>query len=227
MIFDTILFDLDGTLVDSAPLIGEILNGMRAERNATSLPTAFFRDLVSKGAIELVSCSLEVPFDETVPLLQEFRDRYYSMPTPVGSLFAGAIETIESLAAKGTKLAICSNKPTHLCHKVLAETKLLHYFGAIVGGDMMDRPKPHRKPVDHALSLVGSTHATSLFVGDSRVDQEASRSAGIPFVFFVGGYDDGVDSDAAWARISTLPQLLEVLKLNGNFFERISKYETL
>lgn len=207
-----ILFDLDGTLVDSAPVIASILNDMRAEQGSLPLPVACFRRWISLGAADLVSRSLAVPLPDIASALEDFRGRYGAMPTPGACLFPGVPETLAILAESGVRLGICSNKPAHLCRKILQETGLFAHFGAIVGGDTAPRPKPHREPLDHALDLLGAHPARAIFVGDSTVDQQAAVAAGVPFVFFAAGYDDGVDERMAWARIESVPQILAFIR---------------
>ena len=212
MAIDTVLFDLDGTLVDSAPLVGTILNGMRAERDCAPLPVDCFRQWISLGAAELVSRALNLSLPEVDGALQDFRARYGRMPTPDECLFPGVTNTLAALTGAGVRLGICSNKPVHLCCKVLEDTGLDDYFGAIVGGGSVPRPKPHREPLDHALDLLGALPGGALFVGDSTVDQQAAGAAGVPFVFFAAGYDDGVDPGMVWARIEAMGQILAIVR---------------
>lgn len=215
MTIDTVLFDLDGTLVDSAPLVAAILNDMRAEQGSLPLPVGCFRQWISLGAAELVSRALNVALPEADGALQDFRARYGRMPTPGTCLFPGVPDTLAALSEAGFRLGVCSNKPVHLCRKVLEETGLNGYFGAIVGGGSVPRPKPHREPLDHALDLLGAHSARAIFVGDSTVDQQAAFAAGVPFVFFAAGYDDGVDKTTVWARIESVPQTLAIVRASS------------
>lgn len=225
MALDTILFDLDGTLVDSAATIGAVLNGMREERGLPPLPISQYRAWVSLGAEQLIANSQQPdaalrdaapPSDPDcdksghagVPaMLAEFRRRYGQLPTPVSAVFAGAFDALEALAARGLRLGVCSNKPVALCIKVLADTGLQRYFGCVVGGGSTPHPKPHREPVDHALSLLQASANGAVLVGDSTVDQRAAAAAGIPFIFYTGGYNDGVAPGSATMEISHLAHL--------------------
>lgn len=216
MIVDTILFDLDGTLVDSAPLVGGILNVMRGERGLSPLGVENFRRLISLGANELVERALEVPAEEVYAFVETFRIRYRELSTPADSLFPGVAETVITLAEDGIHLGVCSNKPERLCRKVLDDVGLVQYFGAVVGGDSATRPKPDCAPLHLALSALGRGKAGAILVGDSTVDQRAAEAVGIPFVFFSAGYDDGVKSSAAWAYIDTVAQLLDFVLPNRN-----------
>lgn len=211
MSIDTVLFDLDGTLLDSAPLVGRILNGMRESQGLTPLSLNSYRQWISLGAADLVGNAMEAEARSVTTLVQEFRRRYLELPTPMNTLFPGVTETVAALAASGVRLGICSNKPEHLCRKVLLETGMSDYFGSVVGGDTVSQPKPHRQPLDHALKVLGATAPSAILVGDSTVDQRAAHAAQLPFVFFTGGYDDGVDVGAAYSCIDVVTQVRNIV----------------
>lgn len=211
MFIETILFDLDGTLLDSAPLVGRILNGMREGQGLEPLPLSSYRQWISLGAAQLVGRAMEAELQDVPIVLQKFRRLYCELPTPTDTLFPGVAETISALAASGIRLGICSNKPEQLCHKVLLETGLCNHFGAVVGGDTVNQPKPNRQPLDYALETLGAVAASAILVGDSTVDQRAAQAAELPFVFFTKGYDDGVDIGGAHWRIDVLSQVLDII----------------
>jgi phosphoglycolate phosphatase len=128
------------------------------------------------------------------------------------TLFPGVAETLAILTASGVHLGLCSNKPEHLCRKVLSDTGLAPYFGSVVGGDTTSQPKPHRQPIDCALDALGSAAEFAILVGDSTVDQRAADAAKVPFVFFSHGYDDGVNVGAARWRVDALPEVLDIVR---------------
>jgi phosphoglycolate phosphatase len=202
-----ILFDLDGTLIDSAPVIAAVLNTLRNEAGQTPLPVSQYRQWISLGANELISRALTVPASAVAPLLAIFRTRYQALSTPLEALYPSARETVQFLAQAGFALAICSNKPQALCEKIVQETGLAAYFTCIVGGGSTPEPKPDRAPVDFALNLLQVDAQHAALVGDSTVDQAAARAAQLRFVFFSGGYDDGVQAENAWRTVDALAQL--------------------
>ncbi len=210
-----ILFDLDGTLVDSAQSIGDILNQMRLERNLNCLEIQKYREWVSLGANSLIENSLEIPASDTDLYLRDFRRRYEAKKTTIADIFPHVEQTLIELKVLGVDLGICSNKPIYLCKKVLGDLNLDGYFSCVVGGGSASSSKPSREPVDLALSMLGHSHCDALLVGDSTVDQGASKNSGLPFIFFSGGYDDGVDSSQVTAMIHSMGDLLPLAKREG------------
>ena len=206
-----IIFDLDGTLIDTAPLIGEILNTMRIEEGMQALPIHNYRNWISLGASELVDRAMEQGSYDLSSALSEFRRRYREMNTPINSLFSGATWVVDQLCSQGIKLAICSNKPESLCKKVLMDTGLIEYFDIVVGGDTVSKSKPYPEPLEFALINLGIAANSAVFVGDSTVDQNASIAANIPFIFFSKGYNDGVDITKTFTIINDLKRLIEIV----------------
>lgn len=219
MAFDencTVIFDLDGTLIDSAPVVAEILNAMRKKIGKPPLDHDFFRKLVSRGAAELVATSMEIAINDAEPYVNEFRQQYKLLPTPLNCLYSGVTETISFLSSRGVKIGICSNKPEFLCRKVIHETGLSKMIDIIAGGDTMPFSKPSRVPIDFVIQHLGGMHESTLLVGDSTVDQRAAAAANISFVFFSNGYDDGVDQSKAFSVIDRLPQLLDLFDFSAS-----------
>lgn len=207
-----ILFDLDGTLVDSAQSIGDVLNQMRKERNLGYLEIQKYREWVSLGANDLVANSLEILVSDVDPFLQDFRIRYARKKIENTDIFPHVKETLNQIKSLGIIMGICSNKPVHLCQKVLSDLNLDGFFSCVVGGGSTTSSKPSREPIDLALSMLGQFHQDALLVGDSTVDQKASQNSGLPFVFFSGGYNDGVDLSEVAATISSMNDLIPLAK---------------
>jgi len=205
---NTVIFDLDGTLIDSAPIVAQVLNSMRKQLGKNSQSLDFYRKLISRGASELVATAMDVDAAYVDTYVSEFRLRYRHIQTPLSCLFPGVLETISFLSGQGIKLGICSNKPEYLCRKIIAETGLGKMLDVIVGGDTLPVSKPLREPVDYVIQQLGGRHDSAVLVGDSSVDQGAALAANIPFVFFSKGYDDGVDQTKAMHVIAQIPQLL-------------------
>jgi len=210
-----ILFDLDGTLVDSALSIGSVLNQMRLERNLSPLEIQKYREWVSLGANDLIANSLEIPVSDVAQFLQDFRIRYANNKTESADIFPYVKETLSQIKSLGIAMGICSNKPVHLCQKVLSDLNLDGYFSCVVGGGSASSLKPSREPIDLALSKLSRTHRDALLVGDSTIDQKASKNSNLPFIFFSGGYNDGVDSSEVAATIDSMNDLIPLAKREG------------
>ena len=160
-----IIFDLDGTLVDSAPHIAAILSDVAG----LPIQASEARQYLTQSGEQLVSALLGD--DNLDQNLSEFRRLYLSLPTP-NCLYPGVREGLDRLASSGRTMALCSNKPQILCEKVVADLGL-DYFASVLGSAC----KPCIIPLTAALH-----------VGDSKVDQETAAVTGIPFAFVTYGY---------------------------------------
>jgi len=216
---DTFIFDLDGTIIDSAPVIALVLNDMRIELDLKPQMVDFYRALISQGVTYLITQSLEVAINDVKRFTEEFRQRYLKLPTTKNATYPDVLNTINHLFRTGKKLAICSNKPENLCRKIIIDLGLSDVFKVIVGGDTLPSCKPSRETLDYVVSQLGVSLSSSILIGDSTVDQQTAASAGIPFVFFSGGYDDGVNKSQASYVISNLIELLD-----ANLFENDSRH---
>lgn len=207
-----VLFDLDGTLVDSAITIQKILNRMRIKAGKIPLDIDSYRKWVSLGAESLISNSLEISIDEVTFYLEEFRNFYAELNTDSNSLYPGAFTVIDRLSQMGLSLGICSNKPKHLCDKVLRDLELNSYFSCVLGGGSTKNPKPSPDLLNLAIDTLGIKNQDAIYVGDSSIDYLAAGQAGIPFVLFRGGYDDGVSSIEGVTSVNALDELLALIK---------------
>ena len=190
-----IIFDLDGTLVDSALVIAGVLNEMRAQRELATLDANSVSKWVSLGAETLIAKGLQIDKADKVSIaaaLADFRSRYASAPTPLGSVYPGVSALLNALSDIGTRLSLCTNKPRPLAEKVLAETGLRAYFPFICAGGDLPNPKPHPSNILACMSYHACSAADTWLVGDSSIDQQCANNAGVGFVFHARGYNDGV-----------------------------------
>ncbi len=186
--YQAILFDLDGTLVDSARDIASVLTHIRAERGGDTVPPEQVRSLIGLGVEQLIKTTLG-PFITNVPDdIALFRAELLRIPPNADILFGGVENALRHLRDTGHKLAVVSNKPEALCRTLLENLELSDLFGAIVGGDTAAYAKPHPAPIFHALSAIGARSSQALFVGDSSVDRAVAHAAGLPFILYAGGY---------------------------------------
>lgn len=214
---DTVVFDLDGTLVDSVVDVGAILQEMRAERGLPAADEAAIRYWSSRGGTRLILATLECTEAEAEGLLAEFRARYAQRPTTPSSLFDGVADALCALSAAGIRLALCTNKPERLAIKVLEELGLRAHFGPMVCGDSLDRKKPDPLPLLEALRLAGGTPERAVLIGDSSVDQRTAAAAGVAFCFFEGGYDDGVAREPSLLSVASIADVVPLVRgVSGN-----------
>lgn len=214
-----IVFDLDGTLIDSAPVVADVLNGMRLQRSKDALGIDCYRSWSSEGGAVLVGNALDISPADAAQFVPEFRRRYFDMPTPINSVYPGVIEMLRAFKLRNIRLAICSNKPENLCKKVLNEVSLDSYFDIVVGGDTLAKRKPDPLPLMHVINEMGVNSNKILYVGDSLIDKNTAKSADIDFAFFAGGYDPKITlgpSDISFiAHDLFVSDLISQGKING------------
>lgn len=208
-----LIYDLDGTLIDSIGIVSKILNELRADLGKETLGRADLLPWISLGGVELIANSLGVDEKDARRYLAVFREQYFLRPTPLESVFEGVVDTLEYLINEGYDLAICTNKPRKLTEKVLMETGLERYFACLVAGGDMPTSKPDVRNLNFCLEYFDVDASDAILLGDSVVDQTMAHAAGVPFMFFQGGYDDGVDRELIQLSIDQHIQLVEYLEL--------------
>ena len=186
-----LVFDLDGTLVDSVQICSQIVNAMLYDRGAPVVTTlADMRRHISVGGAKMMAALMGECCGDSQMAIMEFRDRYAALPTPEASLFPGVREEIEHLAVSGLRLSICSSKPQNLCEKVLNDLDLADFFDVIVGSYPGRPPKPDPALYDMVLAHTGGARARSCYVGDSALDHALAVNAKVPFILAAYGYCD-------------------------------------
>lgn len=184
-----IIFDLDGTLIDSCSVCVTILEAMIADRGSpVQIDPIGARYYMSHGGERMVSSLLAEACIDPAADLAEFRSRYLDIVTPTSALFDGVAEGLERLHAQGYRLAICSNKPQNLCEQVLIDTGIDHLFTTVVGGSPGVPPKPAPDLLEGTLYSLGLSADDCLFVGDSELDHAVAGHCDMPFHFVTYGY---------------------------------------
>jgi len=196
------LFDLDGTLVDTAPDIHNALNHALRERGYPEIEESLTRHFIGHGGRALIRAALahhRLPETQAETMLEAFLDYYANHIADHSQPYPTVISTLEALQAKGAQLGIVTNKNSRLTGLLVDALNLRQLFGSIISGDTAARPKPAADPVHMALTELGVVPEQALFVGDSTTDVEAARAAGTAVVCVRYGYSQGVPADALGA----------------------------
>lgn len=195
-----VLFDLDGTLVDTAPELIHTLNEMRRRRGLAEMDHAPLRAQASHGTQGLIRLGFGVGHDhpEFQDLRAEFLDIYIEHLTARSDLFPGMEEVLDGLEARGIPWAVVTNKPAFLTEPLLRDLGLLERAASVVSGDTCAHPKPHPEPVLHACRCMGASPDRCLYVGDAARDVEAATAAGMPTLVALYGYLGGDDLPETW-----------------------------
>lgn len=183
-----IVFDLDGTLIDSAPDILGIANSLMKEEGHVPFTLPQARDFIGNGVsvfVQKMRADRGIPDSEHERLLAEFVSRYHGATT-LTETYPGVAQALKSLVAAGHVLGVCTNKPIVATGAVLAHLSLDTYFKTIIGGDSLPVSKPDPAPLHAAFAALGT--GPVIYVGDSGVDAETALRAKVPFLLFTEGY---------------------------------------
>ena len=207
-----LIFDLDGTLVDSAAICTLVLNRMLeakgSPRRIASAETAMY---ISMGGREMCAALLGKDCGDPDQEIAEFRRIYADLPTPESSIYRHVMHGLTEAKAMGASLAICSNKPQNLCEKVVSELGMDALFDVVVGGQPALAPKPAPDLLDRCLELLGADPENCLFIGDSELDHRVADSRAIDFVHIEHGYGACVDDLPVFFRATCFEALAPVM----------------
>jgi phosphoglycolate phosphatase len=207
-----VVFDLDGTLVDSTPDIAAALNSVLARRDLAPLPDHLVGELTGYGADELVrrafaARDVTLADAEIGRETRRYLDAYAEHPVERTAVFADAETVLAELSRRGVALGVCTNKDTELAEIVLRALGLAQYLGVVLGPDAVSRRKPDPEHLLAALRALGATPADSLYVGDKDVDADTARAAGVRCALVAWG--DGHEQDCP--RIDRFADVLDLV----------------
>ena len=190
-----IIFDLDGTLVDSAPDLAATGNELLRRRGREQVSLADVRSMVGKGALVLMEKMMEATGEpatreELKAMLPEYLDHYGANIAANTAPFPGVREALEALAERQALMAVCTNKFEELSHSLLQQIELDHHFRAVIGGDTLPIRKPDGGHVLGTIERVGGDPARTIMVGDSHNDIDAAKDAGVKSIAVSFGYTD-------------------------------------
>jgi phosphoglycolate phosphatase len=178
---DLIIFDLDGTLIDSKMDLAQAVNAMRVHLGLPALENELIATYVGNGAPTLVRRALgdDVPEEQIEPALHYFLSYYGEHMLDYTRAYPGIPEALESLDAAGVRMAVLTNKPVKVSGRILEGLGLARYFAKVYGGNSFEQKKPHPVGVETLMRELGATPGHTLLVGDSAVDVRTARNAGV------------------------------------------------
>lgn len=210
-----LLFDLDGTLVDSAITIALALSELSVSRGGGPADLARVRRLVSKGAPVLVREALGPVAGNSDEDVAAFRAILAGIPADPDMIYPDVIAALEGLIEAGADCAVVTNKPEALARVLLDQLDLARYFRAVVGGDTLPVCKPDPAPLRHALAALDAQGA-GLMIGDSAVDARAAQAADLPFLLYTAGYEaDACEGEAVAGEFSAFAELAALVATFG------------
>ena len=197
-LYKAYLFDLDGTLVDTAPDLGSALDASLRAAGLPGVTTEQARNWIGLGARFSLTQALQhygIELDDTAvdQLLKEFLDHYEAHIADTSTPYEGVIDTLDELTDAGIPLAVVTNKPARFTLPLLLALSLDGYFAAVISGDTAPRPKPAADPILLCLSELGISTDAALMVGDSVTDVNAAKAAKVDVACFAYGYNQGQD----------------------------------
>ncbi len=203
---DAVLFDLDGTLIDSAPDLGAAADQMRTDRGLPSLPLSDYRPMAGAGARGMIGVAfgLTPGHAKFEALKEEFFSNYESRLTVLTYAFDGVAELIADIVAQGLKWGVVTNKSARFTLPLTKAMSLFSTAQTIVSGDTTPHAKPHPAPLLEAARQLGVAPGRCLYVGDDERDIVAGRAAGMPTVAAAYGYLGASANTADWKADATI-----------------------
>ncbi|MGQ3049105.1 MAG: phosphoglycolate phosphatase [Niveispirillum sp.] len=215
--FPALIFDFDGTLIDSAPDIALGLNRLLAAEGRRELPLADVHQMIGDGAGRLVeqafaATGTALTPDERGPMTERYLAIYGALPVDRACIYPGVVETLTALKQAGHRLGLCTNKPAGISLDLLRELGMGALFDAVAGGDSVARKKPHPDPLVFVMERLGVGAGGAVMVGDNANDVAAARGAGVPVVAVAYGYPrmalEDLGADIIIDRFADLPGAL-------------------
>lgn len=218
-----IIFDLDGTLVDSAPDLHAAASRMLAERALAPQTLQQITSFVGNGVPKLVERCLDaagfsLDGEARAAALASFHGFYSAEPTQRTRPYDGVEAMLAVLQGEGYALGICTNKPTLNAEQVLEGLALADRFGCVVGGGTLPVLKPDPAPLLHCIAELGASVEQALFVGDSEADEATALAASVPFALYSGGYRkkavEDFEAELVFKRFDALAPYIKAHKVD-------------
>ncbi len=211
---EAVLFDLDGTLIDTAPDMGGALNNLLVEENLEPLPLDSIRPYVSQGGLVLTRLGFEgkVAEHEIEPLRQRFLHHYRAIVAEKSRPFDGCEVILADLDAREIRWGIVTNKPEWLTFPLLAQLGLAERAAVVIGGDTLEHRKPHPLPLQVAAERLGVACENCVYVGDDERDIVAGKAAGMKTLVAAYGYIENTDDIETWRADGVIDTPNELLR---------------
>jgi phosphoglycolate phosphatase len=202
----TIVFDLDGTLIDTAPDLVDTLNVVFSREGLPPVPYETARNLIGGGARMMIARGIEAEGRTVAPaelerLFQDFLAYYSEHIADRSQPFPGLADALDAMAANGWRFAVCTNKLEYLSVLLLKQLGLAHRFAAICGQDTFGVQKPDPEVLRRTIAAAGGILRNAIMIGDSLTDIRTARAAGIPVIAVDFGYTDRPVSEFGPDRI--------------------------
>jgi phosphoglycolate phosphatase len=215
---DAVLFDLDGTLIDSAPDLGAAADKMRTDRGLESLPLSQYRPMAGAGARGMIAVAFGLTPDDARfgALREEFFSNYEARMTELTYVFDGVAELIAHIGQAGLKWGVVTNKAARFTVPLTQAMPLFGTAQTIISGDTTPHAKPHPAPLLEAARQLDVAPVRCVYVGDDERDIVAGRAAGMPTVAAAYGYLGAAADTQRWkadATINTPSALLNLLRM--------------
>lgn len=196
----TVLFDLDGTLADTAPDLADALNHVLSMNNKPNLALDRIRHVVSHGGIALIKLGfdLDPSHPDFEPLRQQLLEYYLNNIANKTKLFNGMEQLLQEIEQNNMNWGVVTNKPAWLTDPLMRALDLDTRAICIVSGDTLQERKPHPAPLLHACAIAGSTGEECVYIGDAERDIIAGNKAGMQTIIALFGYIDENDNPEHW-----------------------------
>jgi N-acetyl-D-muramate 6-phosphate phosphatase len=212
---EAVLFDLDGTLIDSAPDLGAAADKMRTDRGLASLPAERYRPMAGAGARGMLGVAFDMAPDhpDYGAMREEFFVNYENCMTQRTYAFEGVERLIEALVARPVPWGVVTNKAKRFTEPLTRDMALFASAGTVVSGDTTPHAKPHPAPLLEAALRLGIAPQRCLYVGDDERDIQAGHAAGMGTVAAAYGYLGNAADTAAWRAHAVISSPLQLLQL--------------
>ena len=211
---EAVLFDLDGTLIDTAPDMGGALNDLLIEENLEPLPLEKIRPYVSQGGLVLTRLGFDgkVPESQIEPLRQRFLHHYRATVADNSRLFDGYDAILDDLESRRLPWGIVTNKPEWLTQPLLEQLDLDKRCAVVIGGDTLAQRKPHPLPLQVAAERIGVTCDRCVYVGDDERDIVAGKAANMKTLVAAYGYIENAADIERWEADGVIDKPADLLR---------------